>query len=403
MFVFINSFFHFKIRNRATQTSGSSDALTHEAQESRRHTTVARKGAPISAESRSSLSRVAHQFPSFPSFHFGEKAESNPPRQTRDIFLPRHAGNSQRDNRQQRQYRSDVFLPQSQRFFPSFNPHPPQRESHNRQTFFPSGPYLGARGGGPSPFPSRSPSFRSHRGHEAVHSPKFAFASNKYKEHGPVDNSILGSGNFEVIKGGTFYDNDDPHLNHNPYDPYLDNSYVVFPSGNPHTHNHVDDFFSNFRDFSEFANRRSGTMNQAYRRDGVLEPGFASEHVAQISTFEVEDMMTSESKANANETLELHPKTNKRIQEISPSKALIYVNKKKEKESKKQKKFSNSKKAYLKIKKPTKSKNNSKNQRPQNIQDVLEKIDPFPSIVTAATTKKNNSFDEENDPLIATF
>jgi hypothetical protein len=53
----------------------------------------------------------------------------------------------------------------------------------------------------------------------------------------PEDNEILGSGNFDVIKGGTFYEQDE----------------VRYQSGNhrPSGHSYGQDFFNNFRDFAD--------------------------------------------------------------------------------------------------------------------------------------------------------
>jgi len=59
------------------------------------------------------------------------------------------------------------------------------------------------------------------------------------------DNSILGSGNFEILKGGTFYEEDDyrrPYSNNRPAQPY--NYY-----GN-------NDIFHNFRDFADIKGDR---------------------------------------------------------------------------------------------------------------------------------------------------
>jgi hypothetical protein len=59
------------------------------------------------------------------------------------------------------------------------------------------------------------------------------------------DNSILGSGNFEILKGGTFYEEDDyrrPYSNNRPAQPY---SYY----GN-------NDIFHNFRDFADIKGDR---------------------------------------------------------------------------------------------------------------------------------------------------
>ena len=82
--------------------------------------------------------------------------------------------------------------------------------------------------------------------------------SRRHQDYKPVDNSLLGSGNFEVLSGGTFYGNE--KKSRHPYDSHLDGEYSFDDERDsyfqPHD-NYVDDFFSNFRDFSEFAARRS--------------------------------------------------------------------------------------------------------------------------------------------------
>jgi len=67
------------------------------------------------------------------------------------------------------------------------------------------------------------------------------------------DNSILGSGNFEILKGGTFYDEDDyrrPYSNNRPPQPY--NYY-----GN-------NDIFHNFRDFADIKDDTKHGYEEAF-------------------------------------------------------------------------------------------------------------------------------------------
>ena len=75
------------------------------------------------------------------------------------------------------------------------------------------------------------------------------------------DNSILGSGNFDIIKGGTFYDKDD-YLRPYRYDKTKDgilinvlNVLFCFSNNRPAKHNSYygggNDIFSNFRDFAD--------------------------------------------------------------------------------------------------------------------------------------------------------
>merc|ERR1712079_473580 len=69
-------------------------------------------------------------------------------------------------------------------------------------------------------------------------------------------NSILGSGNFEILKGGTFYDKDDylrPYSNNKP--PRQNNYYGD------------NDIFSNFRDFADIKGDAKGTITMDTMKD----------------------------------------------------------------------------------------------------------------------------------------
>ena len=97
--------------------------------------------------------------------------------------------------------------------------------------------------------------------HETFYGKKRAeVRTRQNKEDERVDNSLLGSGNFEVLTGG-MYKNSNKNIHkvhHHPYDSYLDEDYSYSerqPQYKEHN-NYVDDFFSNFRDFSEISERR---------------------------------------------------------------------------------------------------------------------------------------------------
>jgi len=68
-----------------------------------------------------------------------------------------------------------------------------------------------------------------------------------------VDNSILGSGNFEILKGGTFYDKND----------YRQYSHNTRPQSYGYGQN---DIFHNFRDFADIKkeNSRPGSRYNSY-------------------------------------------------------------------------------------------------------------------------------------------
>ena len=276
-------------------------------------------------------------------------------------------------------------LTESQRFFPTFGPGRTRNNRHRPVSFFSSAPNQpgppSTRGGrGKSSFSGQGLrgfrdfhetfSLRPSHGQgtrEAIHTFNYAFPAHRNNiVHNSVDNSLLGSGNFEVLTGGTFYDEDDDlHLNHHPYDHFVDNSYVVFPAGHkkPPSSNHVDDFFSNFRDFSEFAVRRSGSSDGYFGEDeDYFGPGYGSEHVYKISNPD------GSSDVNKNTDVKKLNKENK-----------SNITNKKEK-----------------IKKSTKK--NHIHKIPKNIQDVIADENPAPS----ASLNSILSI-EERDPLIATF
>ncbi|XP_063595914.1 uncharacterized protein LOC134772760 isoform X1 [Penaeus indicus] len=275
-----------------------------------------------------------------------------------------------------------------QRFIPTVHPH--SLPSHH-QAFFPSPPLPprtpGPRGGR---FNSHSPGFReTHRqreepsgfrdfhdtfygpgAREALHKPEFTFPTNRRphhreQEYGSLDNSLLGSGNFEVLRGGTFFDPDDPNSHGHGYDHFLDEGYAVFPNSHnaPPTNNYVDDFFSNFRDFSEFAVRRSDEGETITLDDeSFFGPGFASEHVQQV----VEASNNTETGTESEHEEAERPGDNE-------DGSLPHDN-------------------------TSDTGNHHKHRQPKNIQEVLEDLEAEPSeySVSALTI-------DENDPLIAMF
>ncbi|XP_068245670.1 uncharacterized protein [Palaemon carinicauda] len=298
----------------------------------------------------------------------------------------------------------DFIVPESQRFFPNFNPRfTPSHQGPASQSFFPS-TLPTPRGPGPrsARFNGHGPGFRESSGvrdnggfrdfhetfygpgtREAVNRPDFVFPSSKipvHRENEALDNTLLGSGNFEVLKGGTFFDDDDPHI----YDGY-DHDHLLHgdfygshsPSHRPHSNNHVDDFFSNFRDFSEFAARRSDegeTMD-----DHSFYGSEQINHVVNIThpytpvafaneTKESEEFLAKDSadaKGESNKPEPLHFKATPKISD---------------KESTKHKHF-----------KP--------HRQPKNIQEVMEDLEVSESndnMVSSLTS-------DEKDPMIAMF
>ena len=349
--------------------------------------------------------RVPRQFDSFPMFSFPKfEAESKKRAREGSIDLQNQQGSSAKiisteagvglgrgikiiDDSE------DIIQTDSQRLFPTFNPRRPAphrnqgiRHGRGGRAFFAPAPSPppppGPRGGksynghGLNGFRDFHETFPGSRGpgvREAIHRPQFAYPTYNNNEYAPVDNSLLGSGNFEVLSGGTFYDSDDLHLNHHPYDHYLDNSYVVFPAGhNAPPNNHVDDFFQNFRDFSEFAVRRSGSD----QKEEYYEPGLGSEHIIH--------------------TVPLDTK----VEQSSPQPVIIknVPTKLPSSESNEDIKLTNNISKSTVNKKNLKSSSKSKHKMPRNIQEVIEDPDPIPS------SKLNSILAmEEQDPMIAMF
>jgi len=275
----------------------------------------------------------------------------------------------------------DIISPESQRFYPTFNGrHPPFPPS--RQPFFPSPPLPsrvpGPRGGR---FISHNQgnhkdfhnSFHGPGVREAFHKPGLTFSPSRRPFHREQefehhDNSLLGSGNFEVLSGGTFYDNDDPNLHNHEYDHLLDDDYGTYTGvrNRPHSNNYVDDFFSNFRDFSEFAARKSDEGESVTYLEDVdpYSRGYASEHVEQIAAESTHSDQSVGEKEKANKT---------------PTQDTL------------DKKLNGGNNSTVKT-------DVHKHRQPKNIQDVLEEVDPRPSEYSASSITV-----DEKDPMIAMF
>lgn len=342
-----------------------------------------------------SVKRSDHvPFESFPDFHFPAfESEKLSDRLPHAKFIPeRFTSEFGSSLRNPGTLESDYILPEGQRLYPTYNPRrhpfppsnnkpffpptprkpgPPRPRSHfnpnahesiRGSTFRPShGPRLGPKGFNDFHDTFYGPGHGG--GREAIHRPEFHFPSSKpHREHEyPNENSLLGSGNFEILRGGTFYDPGDYHLNHHPYDHLLDGGYSPFHS-NSHSNNYVDDFFSNFRDFSEFAARSdSGEVDYHGFSEpitSIVDPNGNMDHTGEESIIK---------------------ETQTVMQNISNNSKEEIKGKKVDKED------------IIKNKSPS-------HRQPKNIQEVLAEIDPRPN---------NHSTSElivdEKDPLIAMF
>ncbi|XP_069188589.1 uncharacterized protein [Procambarus clarkii] len=287
----------------------------------------------------------------------------------------------------------DIIIPDGQSFYPSFNGHPIPVLPPLHPAFFPSAPVParapGARGGR---FLPRGPGYRENQREQAsLRDLRNSFHGSgmreglrkpfhREQEHENLDNSLLGSGNFEILRGGTFYDDDDPNGFQPEYDHLLDDAYLAFPGPHsaPHTNNYVDDFFSNFRDFSEFAVRKGNAGEQPFLDDGTFYgSGFASEQVHQVVASPKSDnsSVTSE---NKNET-DANVKTNDK--------------------TKAQQMPENSNREVSKTSSEADDSEHKHHYRqPKNIQDVLEDVDPQPSKYESSSLTV-----DEKDPMLAMF
>lgn len=163
-----------------------------------------------------------------------------------------------------------------QRFFPSFpGPNP----------YLGLRPYIPGRRAPlfPGPIANRVPT-RSHStfGGKYSHSNRGPSGVYPAESHDHidryVDNNLLGSGNFEVVRGGTFYADEDayhsngfthsssPHHHSDDGDYYHHNGHSS-GFGSPGT-----DFFANFRDFADI-NPHSRSYSHNYEKRVIFEPG----------------------------------------------------------------------------------------------------------------------------------
>ena len=369
----------------------------------------------------SSPAEAPHYFSSVSEFEFPRLQPQH--RQTPAISRSTHATGSHFSGRhspaQFRREDEEFLRPEGQRFYPSFNGH--HVSSHispsSRAPFFPSAPIpsrpTGVRSSrfinrGVGFRASPSPGHREQIGFRDLHhqgppvretpsqiSPDTAFSPSRRpfhreQEHFGHDNSVLGSGNFEVLRGGTFYDLDDTNGHQHGYDHLLHgDDFSFFPAAQPppsppHT-NYVDDFFSNFRDFSEFAVRRSDEGESSFVEDeydpesygGGGRGGYGSEHVHLIApsytTIKVRNVThtntTSEPNTKAVNANSL-PIRSKENSTGRPNTAATV----------------------------TGHTQPRTHRRPNNIQELLEEVDPHPSASTSASTDV-----EEKDPMIAMF
>ncbi|KAG5875371.1 hypothetical protein JTB14_016641 [Gonioctena quinquepunctata] len=127
-------------------------------------------------------------------------------------------------------------------FYPSYPPYDNQPLGHSRP-FYHNNQQEGAYSQKSQPYENSFESPERYSGYKDDY-------SNSKSDH----LGLLGSGNFGVIPGGTFYnDNDGEHSNYGDYDSYLNGhggpSFYYASSSNPKPYPHEQ--FANFRDFAD--------------------------------------------------------------------------------------------------------------------------------------------------------
>lgn len=154
-----------------------------------------------------------------------------------------------------------------------------------------------------------------------------------------ASSSVLGSGNFGIIRGGTFNAQNDEDSEFDSFSSYYNNghgrpSVGVGYIANPRP-NYNQDQFANFRDFADI----NTPSNSAYSHFVVV---YANKNATMDEISEETRRIVSEPK-NIIETLELLDTTSKSPPKISKSKAKLALTKQKTLNKKEQWKKANSK------------------------------------------------------------
>jgi len=143
----------------------------------------------------------------------------------------------------------------SQHFFPSFSPiFPPL--GHSRPPFFQEQAY------------NTRPAYKPHD--------SFGFGSGSFRDysfaHAPAQNdrsaNMLGSGNFGVLRGGTYYPGEnDESLNDDLYNNYYNNGHgrpSFYPANPLPSFRQGGDFFANFKDFADISTPTKSSYSEYF-------------------------------------------------------------------------------------------------------------------------------------------
>jgi len=181
----------------------------------------------------------------------------------------------------QRQAPSDQapeLIPDSQHYFPSFSSifsnHP---LGHSRPPVYDDPPSSHR----PRHIPYALQQANSFDAFSTPNKDKNSFSSSqtssKELSSPPTNQAVLGSGNFGVIRGGTFYEDD--------YDSGSSNDDFFYYGGGRPSYNYRptqaasngDDFFANFRDFADITAPKQGAYSQLHvvyaNKNGTLREG----------------------------------------------------------------------------------------------------------------------------------
>lgn len=158
---------------------------------------------------------------------------------------------------------------QSQTFIPSFTPYHNPPLGHSR-------PFYYQQEGAYSHRPS---AYQQQLGFDTP-SRFSGYKSDNLNAHSSGSEGILGSGNFGILRGGTFYsDSDGETSNYEEYNPYYQNGHgrpQFYFGGNPPARQHEQ--FANFRDFADI----NTPSNSAYSQYVVVYANKNSSHTGEI-------------------------------------------------------------------------------------------------------------------------
>ena len=157
-------------------------------------------------------------------------------------FFPQKGGSQFGQRNQPYRARQQYYQQQHEPSY-RYGPSSYQSQQQFRNTEFGSRGHHGGGGGG-----GDQQSVQSYQPNNNYKNSGYSSLVDSHSE----DNEILGSGNFDVIKGGTFYDPDTYH--HTRYNNY-----------NPRPHYNAD-FFENFRDFADIKKNQGDLYRDRYYR-----------------------------------------------------------------------------------------------------------------------------------------